>query len=415
MNKEIEEQIIKEASRCLNCKNKPCTKGCPLGNDIPQFIQYTKEKQYKKAYEILKNTTIMPFICGRVCPKSNQCQGSCIKGIKEEPVSIGKIESFIGDLAIENKWYVEDKKHENKKRIAIVGSGPAGINASFELAQNGYSVCLYEKHEKIGGILRYGIPEYRLDKKYVDILEEKLQNLGVKIHTNQELGKDFSLLDLQEKYDTIILDIGSNTSCKMNIPGEDLKNVFGANELLEENTHPNYENKKVIVIGGGNVALDAARTAKQKGAKEVTVVYRRAREQMPAETVEIEEAMSEDVKFLYQVNVKEIFVNKVKCTKNMLVKKENEPREVPVEIENSEFEMNSDYVIMAIGSKLNNKITEQGIELNEKGYIKADENGMTSIKNIYAIGDCAGNKASVAWASRSGKNVARWIIEQDKE
>lgn len=414
MNKEIEEQIIKEASRCLNCKNKPCTKGCPLGNDIPQFIKYTKEKEYKRAYEVLRNTTIMPFICGRVCPKSNQCQGSCIRGIKGQPVNIGKIESFIGDLAIENKWYIEDKNQENKKKVAIVGSGPAGINASFELALNGYSVYLYEKHEKIGGILRYGIPEFRLDKKHVDILEEKLQNLGVKICTNQELGKDFALSDLQEKFDAIILDIGANNSCKMNIPGEDLNHVFGANELLEENNHPNYENKKVIVIGGGNVALDAARTAKQKGAKEVTVVYRRAREQMPAENVEIEEAISENIEFMFQVNVKEIFLNKVECTKNILVKKENEQREVPVEIENSEFEMDSDYVIMAIGSKLNNKITEQGIELNEKGYIKVDENGMTNIKNVYAIGDCAGNKATVAWAARNGKNIARRIVEQDK-
>lgn len=414
MNKEIEEQIIKEASRCLNCKNKPCTSGCPLGNDIPQFIKCTKEKQYKKAYEVLNNTTMMPFICGRVCPKSNQCQGNCIRGIKEQPVSIGKIEAFIGDLAIENKWYIEDKKQESKKKIAIVGSGPAGINASFELALNGYSVYLYEKQEKIGGILRYGIPEFRLDKKYVDILEEKLLSLGVEIHTNNTLGKDFFLSDLQEKFDAIILDVGANTSCKMNIPGEDLNHVFGANELLENNTHPNYENKSVIVIGGGNVALDAARTAKKKGAKKVTIVYRRAREQMPAERVEIEEAISEDIKFMYQVNVKEIFSDKVKCTKNMLVKKENEQREVPVEIENSEFEMDSDYVIMAIGSKLNNEITKQGIELNEKGYIKVDENGMTSIKNLYAIGDCAGNKATVAWASRSGRNVARKIIEQDK-
>ncbi len=411
MNKKIEEEIIKEAEYCLNCKNKPCTKGCPLGNDIPQFIQYTKEKEYKKAYDVLNNTTIMPFICGRVCPKSNQCQGNCIRGIKEEPVSIGKIEAFIGDLAIENKWYIEDKKQENKKKIAIVGSGPAGINASFELALNGYSVCLYEKRERIGGILRYGIPEFRLDKKYVDILEEKLQNLGVRIYTNQELGKDFSLLDLREKYDAIILDIGSNTSCKMNIPGEDLKNVFGANELLEENIHPNYEDKNVIVIGGGNVALDAARTAKKKDAKEVTVVYRRARQQMPAENTEIEDAISDDIKFMYQVNVKEILLNKVKCTRNMLVKKENEQREVPIEIENSEFEIDSDYVIMAIGSKLNDEITKQGIELNEKGYIKVDENGMTNIKNVYAIGDCAGNKATVAWAARSGKNVARRIVE----
>lgn len=275
------------------------------------------------------------------------------------------------------------------------------------MQRSGYSVCLYEKHEKIGGILRYGIPEFRLDKKYIDILEEKLLNLDVQICTNKTLGKDFSIPDLKEKFYAVILDIGANVSSKMNIEGEMLENVFGANELLENNTHPDYKDKKVIVIGGGNVAIDVARTAKRKGAKEVTIVYRRAIKQMPAENIEIEEAICEDIKFLYQVNVKKIFSNKVMCTKNMLVKDEKEQRDVPVEIENSEFEMESDYVVMAIGSILNNDITEQGIELNEKGYIKVDENGMTNISSVYAIGDCAGNKATVAWALRSGRDLCK--------
>lgn len=349
----------------------------------------------------------MPFICGRICPKSKQCQGQCIRGIKEESVSIGKIESFIGNMAIENKWYIEQKKEDNGKRVAIIGAGPAGIVCSIELARVGYAVDLYEKHSKIGGILRYGIPDFRLEKKYVDILQEKLVGLEVKIYTNQMLGRDFSIYDLQKKYDSIVLNLGANCSCKMNIAGENLPHVLGANELLEYEEHPDYTGKKVIIVGGGNVAIDMARVAKRKGAQEVKIVYRRARKQMPAEGVEIEEATQEGIDFLYQVNVKEIDKHKIKCSRNMLLKKEGEQREIPIEIENSEFEVEADYIIMAIGSKLSNAIIEQGIKLNNKGYIQVDENQMTNLKNVYAIGDCIGNTATVAWAARSGRDLAK--------
>lgn len=351
----------------------------------------------------------MPFICGKICPKSKQCQGKCVRGIKEEPVSIGKIESFIGDIAIENKWYIEKKTKDNGKKVAIIGAGPAGITCGIELARLGYTVDLYDKHNKIGGILSYGIPEFRLEEKYVNILKEKLESLEIKIYTNKMLGKDFSIIDLQKKYDITILNLGANCSCKMNIIGEDLSNVLGANELLEYGKHPNYIGKKVIVIGGGNVAIDVARTAKKKGAEEVTVVYRRARKQMPAENIEIEEAIKEEIKFLYQVNVKEIYTNKIKCSRNMLLKKEGEQREIPIEIENSDFEIQADYIIMAIGSKLDNEITNQWIKLNEKGYIQTDENKMTNLKNVYAIGDCTGNPATVAWAARSGRDLAKKV------
>lgn len=403
-------QNIKEkANRCLQCKTKPCMNGCPLENNIPQFIAYVRNEEYKKAYEVLEQTTIMPFICGRICPKSKQCQGQCIRGIKGEPVSIGDIEALIGDIAIKNKWYIEKRNKNNGKTVAIIGAGPAGINCSIELARQGYTIDLYEKQNKIGGILRYGIPDFRLNKSYIDILQEKLLGLDVTIYNNKMLGRDFTIPDLIKKYNYVILDIGANCSCKMNIKGEQLPNVLGANELLEYQNHPDYINKKVIIIGGGNVAIDMARVAKQKGAKEVKVFYRRARKQMPAEDIEIEQAIQEGIEFLYQVNVKEIYANKIICSRNLLLKKEGEQRETPIEIENSEFKIEADYVIMAIGSKLNDNIIEQGIVLNSNGYIKVDDNFMTNIKNVYAIGDCIGNKSTVAWAARTGRNLAKKI------
>ena len=361
------------------------------------------------AYQVLEETTVMPFICGRICPKSKQCQGSCVRGIKGVPVSIGEIESFIGDMAIENKWYLEKKRIDNGKKIAIIGAGPAGIVCSIELAKAGYTVDLYEKHSKIGGILRYGIPDFRLEKKYVDILQQKLESLEIKIYTNQMLGKDFSIQDLQKKYNAIVLDLGANCSCKMNIEGENLPHVLGANELLEYANHPDYIGKRVIIVGGGNVAIDMARVAKRNGAKEVTIVYRRARKQMPAEETEIEEATKEGIAFLYQVNIKKIDSFKIQCSKNMLLKKEGEKREIPIEIENSEFEIEADYVIIAIGARINNEIIKQGIELNEKGYIQVDKNQMTNLKNVYAIGDCTGNIATVAWAARAGRDLAKTV------
>lgn len=391
---------------CLNCPNKPCTRGCPLGNDIPTFIKLAKEKQYREAFNVLSATTIMPFVCGKICPKSKQCQGSCVRGIKGEPVSIGDIESWIGEMAIENGWYLDiDKAKSKGKKVAIIGAGPAGITASIWLAQNGIDVTLFEKRDRIGGILRYGIPDFRLDKKYIDAIEKMLEKLEVTVKTKTEP----KLEEISSKFNAVILCCGANKSSKMGISGEDLPNVFGANELLEYDNHPNYKEKNVIVIGGGNVAIDIARVIKRLGANEVTIAYRRNREQMPAEEKEIEDALQEGIKFLYQVNIKEIRENNVQIVKTKLIKKEGETRLVPVELPESVYELKTDYVVMAIGSELNNMGIDR-LKLNPKGYIEIDENYKTNLLNIYACGDCIGKTATVAWACYFGREVAKNII-----
>lgn len=394
---------------CLNCINKPCTKGCPLGNDIPQFIALAKDGKYKEAYEVLSKTTVMPFICGKICPKSKQCQGKCVRGIKGEPVSIGDIESFIGDMAIDNDWYLDvEKQILNGRKVAVIGSGPAGIASSIWLAKAGNEVTLYEKKDKIGGILRYGIPDFRLDKKYIDAIEQLLKKLGVIIKT--ETMPDIE--GLTNKFDDVVLCFGANKSSKMGIPGENLPHVLGANELLEYNNHPNYTDKNVIVIGGGNVAIDVARVIKRLGAKEVTIAYRRSKAQMPAEAKEIEEAVQDGVQFLFQVNVKEIENQLVRVVKTELVQKEGETRLVPVDLPETKHELKADYVVMAIGSKLDNTGLEK-LKLNPKGYVEVDENFETNLPHIYACGDCIGMTATVAWACYYGRETAKSIINKN--
>lgn len=418
----MKENIQEYTKYCLNCPSKPCSnKGCPLNNDIPAFIKQVKEENLKEAYKILSKTTVLGSICGRICPHMKQCQGSCVRGIKGKPVNIGEIEAFVFDEAIENKWYREiEKTNELEgKSIAVIGGGPAGLTCSSFLARKGANVVIYEKYNYLGGILAHGIPEFRLEKK---VLEETIKSVlndgiyNISVEYGKELGKNLSIKDLENKFDAIFLGFGANIPTKMNIQGEELQGVYGGNSLLESGKHPEYKGKKVAIIGGGNVAMDCARTIKRLGAEKVFVIYRRAEEQMPAERKEIEEAKEEGIEFLFQNNIVKILgndkVNRIECIKTELVKKEGETREVPINIENSNYEIDMDYVIMAVGATTEKSVIDSlDLELNKWGYINIDEKHRTSKEKVYAGGDLAGNKGTVAWAARAGRDAAEAILE----
>lgn len=416
-------EIKSKAEYCLNCPVKPCSiKGCPLNNNIPDFIKLTKEGKLKEAYGILSETTVLPAICGRICPHEKQCQGKCIRGIKGNSVSIGKIEAFIADEAIKDEnslievWKNEIEENKTNKKVAVIGSGPSGLTCAAFLRKFGFKVTIYEKYNSLGGILRRGIPEFRLNKNILDKTISQILNLGIDVKYGMELGKNISLSELQKQYDAIYLAIGANVPTGMKIPGEDLNGVYGANTLLEIGNHPQYKGKNVAVIGGGNVAMDAARTINKMGASSVKVIYRRAEEQMPAEKKEIEDAKNEGIEFLFQTNIKKVLgkekVEKIECIKMDLVKKEGETRLSPVEIPESNYEMDIDYVIMAVGAKTEEEnLTKENVELTEKKYVKVNENYETSIEKVFAGGDLVGNTATVAWAARDGRNAAEEIRE----
>ena len=414
--------IQEKTEKCLNCKIKPCSnKGCPLGNNIPEFIKLAKENNIKEAYKIISETSVLPGVCGRICPHKSQCEGSCVRGVKGEPVNIGDIEAYIFDKAMEQGitlkeiYNIKEIKTKDKK-VAIIGGGPAGLTCAGFLAKEGVQVTIYEKYAKLGGILTHGIPDFRLPKEIVEKTIQNILDLGITVKYEKELGKNLNLEELKQQYDAIFIAVGANKSSKMGVEGENLKGVYGGNELLEQNNHPDYTGKKVAVIGGGNVAMDCARTIKRLNAKEVMVIYRRAEEQMPAERKEIEDAKNEGIKFLFQNNIAKIIgkteVEKVELIKTKLVKKEGETREVPVNIENSNYQIDVDYIVMALGGTVSEETLYLDLEHNKWGNIIVDESGKTSDEKIYSGGDVAGVKGTVAWAAKSGREVARNILEK---
>lgn len=410
----LNKDIVKD---CLSCKVKPCQKGCPLSNDITGFIQLVKEEKYKEAYELSCKTTVLQPICGRICPHAKQCQGSCVRRIKFTPIEIGKVEAFLGDMAIKNNWEIPKFTDvKNGKKVAVVGGGPAGLTCSAFLARNGFEVTIYEKHEALGGVIEHGIPDFRLDREVLENTVKKILDLGINVEYNKELGKDFSIQDLENEYDAIFLSFGKNNSSKMGIEGEDKKEVLGGNELLENKEYPEFKGKKVAIIGGGNVAMDTSRTVKKLGAEKVLVIYRRSEEEMPAEKIEIQEAKEDGVEFLFQTNILKVLggerVEKIECIKTKLIQKEGETRKVPVNIENSNFLIDIDYVIMAVGSETDKSLIK-GIDIKttQRGTIEIDENYKTSREKVFAGGDLAGSKGTVAWAARAGRDAADAIME----
>ena len=414
----MKEEIEKKLNYCLNCKVKPCSKkGCPLHNNIPEFIESLKKEEYVEAYKILSETTVLSGICGKICPHDKQCQGACVRGIKGEPVSIGELENYAYERAYEQNYRLVDcyeTKEKKNKKVAIIGGGPSGLTCAAFLAKEGIDVTIYEKYKYLGGLLVFGIPNFRLNKSRVEEVINQILELGIKVEYEKELGRNLNLEELEKKYDAIFVSIGANKSTKMGVEGEELNGVYGGNELLEYNLHPNYKNKNVAIIGGGNVAIDCARTIKKLGARKVTIIYRREEEQMPAERKEIEEAKKEGIEFAFKNNIVKIIgeksVEKIEIIKTELIKKEGEERLFPINIENSNYIIDMDYVIMALGSKTSEIVSELGLELNKWGNIKIDEKYRTSKEKIYAGGDLAGIKGTVAWAAYSGREAAKNII-----
>ncbi len=421
-----------EASRCINCKNAQCIKGCPVAINIPAFIEQVKNGDIKEAYKIISESSALPAVCGRVCPQESQCEGKCIRGIKGEPISIGKLERFVADWARENGIKPEAAKGKNGKKVAVIGSGPAGLTCAGDLAKLGYDVTIFEALHEAGGVLVYGIPEFRLPKTKVVAKEiENVESLGVKIEKNVVIGKSITIDELieEEGFDAVFIGSGAGLPKFMGIPGENANGVFSANEYLtrsnlmkafnEDSNTPIMRGKKVAVVGGGNVAMDAARTALRLGA-EVHIVYRRSEEELPARVEEVHHAKEEGIIFDLLTNPVEILQDENNWVRGMRVIKMElgEPdasgRRRPVEIPGSEYEMELDAVIMSLGTSPNPLIssTTEGLETNKWKCIVADEEfGKTTKEGVYAGGDAVTGAATVILAMGAGKAGAKGIHE----
>ncbi|MBR4110171.1 MAG: FAD-dependent oxidoreductase [Clostridia bacterium] len=382
------QEIKDEAKKCLNCKNPNCVKACPLNMEIPTFINYVCNNELEKAYKAIVEKNYMGYICGTVCPHEKQCQGNCIKGIKGEPVQIGKIEAAVCEYGLENFANEFNMPQITKEKIAVIGGGPSGITCAFELRKMGYDVTIFERNDYIGGILIYGIPEYRLSKEMVNKIIDNIIKNNINVETGITYGIDETSETLFQKgFKAIYLAIGNEKSKILDIPGNDLEGVYGANEFLKDNI--NCENKKVIVIGGGNVAMDAARVAKRNNAKEVTIVYRKRLENMPANKIEINEAMEEKINFIFEKNV--VKINGESRVENVLCD------------DNSVIEI--DTVIMAIGAIPNREVLGN-IEYVDDGLVNINEEFMTNVDLVFAGGDLVQNKSTVCMAIKNGKEAA---------
>ncbi len=428
------EQAIDEAKRCLNCKNHPCVGGCPVKIRIPDFIQKVACGEFDEAYKIISESSSLPAVCGRVCPQENQCEGKCVRGIKGEPVAIGRLERFVADYHNENCTEKAQKPVSNGHKVAVVGSGPSGLTCAGDLAKKGYEVTVFEALHTAGGVLVYGIPEFRLPKAIVKKEIDGLCDLGVDIKTNMIVGKTVSVDELidEYKFEAVFIGSGAGLPKFMNIPGENLKGVLSANEFLtrinlmkaykDGSDTPVMHAKKTVVVGGGNVAMDAARCAKRLGS-EVYIVYRRSMEELPARKEEVEHAVEEGIIFKTLNNPVEIygdengFVKSIKCVEMTLGEPDESGRRRPVVKEGSEFVIDADCVIMALGTSPNPliKSTTSGLETQKWGGIIADENtGLTSREGIYAGGDAVTGAATVILAMGAGKNAAEAIDEYIK-
>ena len=429
-----EEMAIDEAKRCLNCKNPKCVSGCPVNVRIPEFISRVAEGDFDGAYEIITSTNSLPAICGRVCPQENQCEGQCIRGIKGESVGIGRLERFVADYhnAHGHQGGAPTKPEPNGHKVAIVGSGPAGLTCAGDLARKGYDVTVYEALHLAGGVLVYGIPEFRLPKAIVQKEVKRLEYFGVKVVTNTVVGRTITIDELMEEegYEAVFVGSGAGLPMFMNIPGENLKGVFSANEFLtrinlmkayrEDSDTPimDLKGKKVAVVGGGNVAMDAARCSKRLGA-EVWVVYRRGMEELPARHEEVEHAIEEGIIFKtlnnpIQINGDENgAVSSMTCIEMELGEPDASGRRRPIEKVGSEFELPVDAVIMSLGTNPNPliKSTTKGLEVNKKGGIIVNEDGLTSRAGVYAGGDAVTGAATVILAMGAGKLAAKSIDE----
>lgn len=398
------------ASKCETCVTKPCQIGCPLNIDIPEFIENVKNNNYEEAFKVLCKSTVLPSVCGKICPVDKQCQGSCAKKVSYDPVEIGKIESYFGDLAVENGWKLPRKGKKNVK-VAVIGSGPSGLTCAGFLAENGYQVTIYEKHEYLGGLLYHGIPKFRLDKELVSKVIKQILDLGIEVKTNVSLGKDISLKELEKEYDAAFLGLGANVSKMMGLSGEELNGVYGANELLENLVQVDYTSKRVVVIGGGGVSIDMARTAIKEGASEVGIIYRRSRSEMSVEMNDIRAAKKEGIKFLFQTNVIKVIgedkVTGIECVKTTLDKEKK-----AINVEGSNFVIDTDVVIMAVGSRADSELLESlKLDVKENGYLMVNSNNQTSNPKIFAAGDLTGAKSTVAWACRNGRDTAYSIMK----